>query len=76
MIGHPPRQPRGKKEGAEMKKFLEKMRKDEKGQGLVEYALIIVLVSIAVIAMLSQLGLDIGAVFTQISGELTKGAGS
>jgi pilus assembly protein Flp/PilA len=43
----------------------------EDGQGLVEYALILVLVSIASIAMLTILGADIGAVFTTVSGELT-----
>lgn len=53
-----------------MKKFLAKMKKDEKGQGLVEYALIIVLVSIAVIALLSALGVEVGNVFTDISTEL------
>ena len=46
-----------------------KMR-DEEGQGLVEYALIIVLVSIATIAMLSALGVKVGGVFTSITGTL------
>ena len=39
----------------------------EKGQGLVEYALIIVLVSIVVILALTYLAPAIGNVFTEIS---------
>ena len=42
----------------------------KEGQGLVEYALIIVLVSIACIAMLTALGAKIGGVFTSITGSL------
>ena len=42
----------------------------EKGQGLVEYALIIVLIAIVVIVALSLLGPTIGNVFTQISNTL------
>ena len=39
----------------------------EKGQGLVEYALILVLVAVVVIAVLTILGPTIGNVFTQIN---------
>ena len=39
---------------------------DDKGQGLVEYALILVLVAIVVIAILTLLGPAIGAVFSNI----------
>jgi pilus assembly protein Flp/PilA len=38
----------------------------EKGQGLVEYALILVLVAVIVIAVLTVLGPIIGNVFTDI----------
>jgi len=40
--------------------------KKEKGQGLIEYALIIVLVSIVVIAVLALLGPSISNIFQQI----------
>ena len=39
---------------------------DEEGQGLVEYALILVLVAIVVIAILTLLGPAIGNVFSNI----------
>jgi pilus assembly protein Flp/PilA len=45
--------------------------KKEKGQGLVEYALILVLVAIVVIAALTILGPIIGNVFTKINTGLT-----
>lgn len=38
----------------------------EKGQGLVEYALVLVLVAVVVIAILTLLGPQIGNVFSQI----------
>ena len=44
----------------------------EEGQGLAEYALIIVLVSIAVVAALGFVGDEITAVFTNITAELSK----
>ncbi len=43
----------------------------EKGQGLVEYALILVLVAIVVIAVLMILGPIIGNVFSTINSSLT-----
>ena len=42
----------------------------EKGQGLVEYALILVLVAIVAIAILAILGPQIGNVFSQIVSNL------
>lgn len=44
--------------------------KKEKGQGLVEYALILVLVAIVVIAALTILGPIIGNIFNDISNTL------
>ena len=43
----------------------------ERGQGLVEYALILVLVAIVVIAVLMLLGPIIGNVFSTINGSLS-----
>jgi pilus assembly protein Flp/PilA len=43
---------------------------EREGQGLVEYALIIVLVSIAVILLLTLLGEQIGNVFETITASL------
>ena len=48
------------------------MTRDEtEGQGLVEYALIIVLVSIACMILLGLLGTQIGAVFASITAALS-----
>jgi pilus assembly protein Flp/PilA len=44
----------------------------EKGQGMVEYALIIVLIAIVVIVVLTVLGTQISAVFSQISSALKR----
>lgn len=42
----------------------------EEGQGLVEYALILVLISVTVIVVLGLLGDEVGAVFTDVTTEL------
>src|SRR5262245_42848773 len=47
----------------------------EEGQGLVEYALILVLVAVVVIAILLVLGPAIGSVFSQIVLKLQLGGG-
>jgi len=44
----------------------------EEGQGLVEYALILVLVAIVVIAILTLLGPQIGNVFSRINNALVQ----
>ncbi len=52
----------------------------ERGQGLVEYALILVLVSVAVIAIMIFLGGSVGGVFeevtTNLSGQTIEGVGT
>jgi pilus assembly protein Flp/PilA len=58
-----------KEEKGMMREFLAKMS-DEKGQGLVEYALIIVLVSIVAIVTLGLLGTTVSGVFTTITNAL------
>ena len=49
-----------------MKKFF----KDESGQGMVEYGLIIALVAVVVIAALAVLGPKISKIFSNISGTI------
>lgn len=44
--------------------------RNEEGQSLAEYALILVLVSIAAIAAMTVLGTDISSTFTSVSGTL------
>jgi pilus assembly protein Flp/PilA len=46
-------------------------RQDEQGQGLVEYALILVLVAIVVIAILAILGPQIGNIFSRVTDGLS-----
>jgi pilus assembly protein Flp/PilA len=52
-----------------LKKLMAKMQ-DEKGQGLVEYGLIIVLVSVALVVALGQLQGGINNAFQQAIGAL------
>jgi pilus assembly protein Flp/PilA len=52
------------------KEQIHMLRSSERGQGLVEYALILVLVSVVVIAVLMILGPTIGNIFTKINSEL------
>ena len=44
--------------------------KDNKGQGLVEYALILVLVAVVVVVILTLLGSAIGNVFSSVVGKI------
>jgi pilus assembly protein Flp/PilA len=44
----------------------------EEGQGLVEYALILVLIAIVVIAILTVLGQRVSTVFSQVNSGLTR----
>ena len=48
----------------------------EKGQGLVEYALILVLVAVAVITVLLVLGPVVGNMFTKINSRLANPRGT
>ena len=50
--------------------------KDESGQGMVEYGLIIALIAIAVIAALKVLGPAVSTIFTKANTELTAATGS
>ena len=48
------------------KLFFQKRREQEEGQGLVEYALILFLVAVVVIAILALLGPQVGSVFSSV----------
>jgi pilus assembly protein Flp/PilA len=53
--------------------FLTQKRvKDEEGQGMVEYALILVLIAIVVIVILTVLGKQVNNVFSNISNGLAQ----
>jgi pilus assembly protein Flp/PilA len=49
---------------------------NEKGQGLIEYALILVLIAVVVIVVLKLLGPQIGGIFSSISSSLSGATGS
>lgn len=49
-----------------------KTRKDEEGQGMVEYALILVLIAIVVIVILQVVGHQVNNVFSNISNGLSQ----
>lgn len=50
-------------------------KNSEKGQGLIEYALILVLIAVVVIVVLKFLGPQIGGIFSSISSSLTSASG-
>lgn len=52
--------------------MLKKFLKDESGQGMVEYALIIALIAVAVIVAITTLSDSIGGKFNQVSNNLKK----
>lgn len=56
------------------RKILKKLRLPQKGQGLVEYALILVLVAVVVIAILLTLGPAVSQVYCRIAGSLQPGS--
>jgi pilus assembly protein Flp/PilA len=46
------------------------LRNDEEGQAMVEYALILALVSVAAVAILSTLGHSVSSIFSEINADL------
>ena len=58
-----------------MVELMKKFMKDEEGQDLVEYALLLVFLALAAIAILPVLGSSVNRVFSQSNSALT-GAGS
>ena len=56
--------------------WLATLDREEEGQGLVEYALILVLVSIAAIVALTTLGDKLSPIFDKVSAALGTGMGA
>ena len=54
-----------------MKAKLMGLIKDEEGQGMVEYGLIIALIAVVVIVALTSMGTSLSGIFNGISGKLT-----
>ncbi len=54
-----------------MNKVFARFANDESGATAIEYGLIAALISVAIITAADQLGTDLSALFTGISGELT-----
>jgi len=54
--------------------WIRNLLEGEEGQGLAEYALILVLISIVAIAVMSELGEQISTVFERITGVLETAA--
>jgi pilus assembly protein Flp/PilA len=54
--------------------MLKKLFKDESGQGMVEYGLIIALVSIAVVVILGTMGDTLQTIFTNTNTKLEENA--
>jgi pilus assembly protein Flp/PilA len=52
-------------------KSLSRLHKDEAGQGLVEYALILALIAFAAVVAMQTLATDINSAFTNIGDKLT-----
>jgi pilus assembly protein Flp/PilA len=55
---------------ANLQSLLARMVRDEEGQGLAEYALILVFVAIVVIAALTLLGSNISSVLSSVAGKI------
>jgi pilus assembly protein Flp/PilA len=55
-----------------MLKFIQRFARDESGATAIEYALIAALIAVAIVGAATTLGEDIAALFTTVSGEVTK----
>ena len=53
-----------------MKNILSKLRRDEDGAALVEYALLVGLIAVVCVAAVTTLGTSISSKFTSIAGSL------
>jgi pilus assembly protein Flp/PilA len=57
-----------------MKNFMIRLWKEEEGQDLTEYALLLVLIALAAITVMSSLGVAINKVFSSASSTLNSAA--
>ncbi len=57
-----------------MKNFMVRLWKEEEGQDLTEYALLLVLIALAAITVMSNLGVAINKVFSSASSTLSSAA--
>jgi len=55
---------------ARVKKLVKELQKDESGQGMAEYGLIVALIAVVVIAALTLMGQRINSKFTDINDAL------
>ena len=55
-------------------RFLKNVVKDESGQDLLEYALLVALIALVCVGVITSTGTGVKTIFTNISGELTKAA--
>ncbi|WP_413614575.1 Flp family type IVb pilin [Helcococcus ovis] len=55
-----------------MKNIMNWFMKEESGQGMVEYGLILALISVAVIVVLTLIGKNLGTIFQNIADKLTE----
>jgi pilus assembly protein Flp/PilA len=62
------------REEREMKVLVNRLWRDEEGQDLTEYALLLVLVSLAAITAMKSLATQISNVFSNASGNLNTGS--
>lgn len=51
-------------------KMISAMFRNEKGQGMVEYGLILALIAVVVIGVMTTMGTDLKGMFTTVSGSL------
>jgi pilus assembly protein Flp/PilA len=51
-------------------RMLNAMLRSEKGQGMVEYGLILALISVVVVGIMTTMGTDLKTMFTTVSGSL------
>jgi len=59
-----------------MKALISNFVRDESGQDLIEYTLILAFVALAAVAVFSTMGSDISTIWNTISGHMANAAGS